>query len=259
MSPVLSTAASTSSAPPPTVAPAPAAVPAKPSPQAHPIAEIFPLMELESPEFTSLVEDIKEHGQREPIVLFEDKILDGRNRARACHQLGREIKTRVLDSKEDPVGFVLSLNLHRRHLNESRRAMVAAKLANVKVGTNQHTKEKGTSIEGAAGLLNVGRASVERALKVLNTAIPELAAAVTRGEVSVSAAADAAKLPTAAQEALAKGKKGGGKATASSPTPFDRLDKAWGKANIETRSAFVEANFPVLQSLVKSVGSKKAG
>lgn len=48
----------------------------------HPLANIFPLVE--GTEFDELVADIKTHGLHEPIVLHEDQILDGRNRAPYC-------------------------------------------------------------------------------------------------------------------------------------------------------------------------------
>jgi hypothetical protein len=51
---------------------------------------------------------------------------DGRNRWRACQAAGVAIRTRPF-AGGDPLAFVLSSNLHRRHLNESRRAMVASK------------------------------------------------------------------------------------------------------------------------------------
>jgi hypothetical protein len=69
--------------------------------------------------------------------------------------------------------------------------MVAAKLANLHLGGNQHSED--TSIEGASALLNVGRASVERAKAVQREAVPEIVKAVEQGEVSVSAAAQFAK------------------------------------------------------------------
>lgn len=90
----------------------------------HPAAEIFPL--LEGKEFDDLVADIKAHGLREPIVLHEGKILDGRNRYRACQLAGALILTLERTDIGDPYDFVLSANLHRRHLTVSQRAMILA-------------------------------------------------------------------------------------------------------------------------------------
>ena len=72
-------------------------------------------------------------GLHEPIWLYEGQILDGRNRYRACQELGIPCPTRVYEGQE-PLAFNLSLNLHRRHLNESQRAMVAERLATLPEG-----------------------------------------------------------------------------------------------------------------------------
>jgi ParB-like chromosome segregation protein Spo0J len=163
----------------------------------HPLAEIFPLMEGEP--FNELVADIRAHGLREPIMLYEGKVLDGCNRQRACLEAGREPLFRDYLG-DDPLGYVISKNLKRRHLDESQRAMVAAKLATLKLGSNQHSE--GPSIEGASRLLNVGHASVERARAVQRDGAPELVQAVERGRVAVSTAANIASLSKDEQREL---------------------------------------------------------
>src|SRR5499426_4424118 len=91
---------------------------------------------------------------------------------------------------DDPVAYVVSLNLRRRHLSESQRAMVAAKLATLKLGDNQHSE--GLPIGRSSELLNVGERTVARAREVQEHGAAELRLAVERGNVSVSAAADIA-------------------------------------------------------------------
>jgi ParB-like chromosome segregation protein Spo0J len=116
----------------------------------------------------------------EPIVVYEDKVLDGRNRLRACTAAGVE-PTFTVYTGDDPVAYVVSLNLRRRHLDESQRAMVAAKLATLQRGDNQHSPIGETSQAKAAELLNVGKRSVERAADVRAHGAPELVQAVERG------------------------------------------------------------------------------
>lgn len=93
--------------------------------QFHPVAALLPLMSGE--EFAQLVEDIRSNGLREPIWLHPTgSIIDGRNRYRACIEAGVTPTYRTWDGNGSLVAFVLSQNLHRRHLTMAQRAAVAA-------------------------------------------------------------------------------------------------------------------------------------
>jgi len=169
----------------------------------HPCAELFPLMEGE--EFAALVADIKAHGLRMPIVTLDNAILDGRNRYRACIEAGVEIRTEKF-AGPDPLAFVLSANLHRRHLNESQRAMIAAKLETMKHGGSRRGDQDANlrlDRDEAARMLNVSPRSVCSAAAVRAHGTPELVLRVERGEVAVSIAAKVAELPPEVQAKVA--------------------------------------------------------
>lgn len=154
---------------------------------AHPAAEIFPL--LTGAEFDALVADIREHGQREPVVTYDGLILDGRNRYRACEVLGIPPKTEEWGRDGTPEAFVISMNLHRRHLNEGQRAMIAARLASAKSGERTDLRQIGSrslTVSEAADLLNVGQRTVGAARTVLNEGTPEEIAAADSGDAAVS-------------------------------------------------------------------------
>jgi len=89
----------------------------------HELADIFPLME--GDEFEELVDSINEHGQLDEGVLYEEKILDGRNRYNACKELDIEFETKPLPEGIDPFDYVIAENLIRRHLNLAQRATIA--------------------------------------------------------------------------------------------------------------------------------------
>lgn len=91
----------------------------------HEIANLFPLMV--GDEYRALVEDIRANGLLEPIALYEGKILDGRNRYNACIVLGIEPNYTTYDGPSAEA-FVISKNLHRRHLTRDQRDEVVCKL-----------------------------------------------------------------------------------------------------------------------------------
>jgi DNA-binding transcriptional regulator YiaG len=95
------------------------------------------------------------------------------------------------NGKGSLVSFIVSLNLHRRHLNESQRALVAAKIANMQQGERTDLSQicETLSQPQAAELLNVSRRAVQQARKVRESGDKKLIAAVQSGEVTVSGAA----------------------------------------------------------------------
>lgn len=174
----------------------------------HRYAELFPIMG--PAELDSLAADIKQFGQRAPITLLGGQILDGRNRFLACQKNGMTPKTREFTG-EDPLEFVISVNLHRRHLTESQRAMIAAGIANLPHGRAEKKKEanlpltppsteknveksaatKPPTIAQAAAKLSVSPRLVREAKTVLSD--KREAAAVVNGSKTVHAAAKAVR------------------------------------------------------------------
>jgi N6-adenosine-specific RNA methylase IME4 len=115
----------------------------------HEVANIFPLMLRD--DFDTLKADIAAHGQREPIWLHTDgSIIDGRNRHRACVELGITPIFRTWSGEGSLVNFVVSLNLHRRHLDTGQRAMIGLKV------------KEALTIEIAAGKERKGREAINR-------------------------------------------------------------------------------------------------
>ena len=110
----------------------------------HPIAGIFDL--LEGAEFDELVKDISEHGLQLPIIMHEGKILDGRNRYRACLKSGVAPIFNTF-SGDDPVAYVISTNVRRRHMTSERKQDALPKLFRLKpkLSARQAAKMVGAS------------------------------------------------------------------------------------------------------------------
>ena len=122
----------------------------------HDVADIFPMMD--DRDFEALKENIETHGLKDPVILHQGKIVDGRNRYRACTELGIPVETRKWNGVGSLVEFVFAVNFHRRHLSSSQKAAVAteieerlAKEAKEKQRAaggnhgNQYTKDRATS------------------------------------------------------------------------------------------------------------------
>jgi hypothetical protein len=134
---------------------------ASPKYKFHPLASVFPLMEGE--EFDALVADIKANGVQNKIVLYQGKILDGRNRFRAMlaleyndefikaecqplHEILGYAQARDLP-KDEARKWVISANIHRRHLTAEQKRDLIAKLikAQPEKSNRQIAKTTGTS------------------------------------------------------------------------------------------------------------------
>ena len=167
---------------------------------AHEAANLFPL---DAEHIDELAEDIKANGQQVAIELLDGKIIDGRRRFAACAQLGIEPRTKTV-KVDDPIQYVLSLNLHRRHLTPSQLSMVAARVRGIyekqakerqvrkpggSVPENLPEQKKGEARDLAGKAVGVSGKSVDYATRVLERGTPELVKAVDEGRVAVSTAA----------------------------------------------------------------------
>lgn len=185
----------------------------------HPAADMFPEMMPE--EFAALKVDIQQHGQCEPIIAYDDYsqgpakvIIDGRHRYKACTELGIDpvFAPSWQGNHSDITALVISLNLHRRHLNESQRAMLAAELkpmfeaeakrrqvASLKQNTVSlnldERKQPLDSAAEAAKLASVSRSAVFSAQHAIKCHPPEVVQAIKSGKVTLSDTANLDLLP----------------------------------------------------------------
>ena len=157
--------------------------------QLHPLCTLFPRMD--GVEFNELISDIKANGQREPIIVHDGMILDGGNRWRACIEAGIEPHTMEFGGG-NLVDYVLSVNLHRRHLTAGQRGAIVASCQNWAeaqgIGKPGKIARLATRSD-RAGLSGVSDGTQKMADKVAK-ADPELAKAVGRGETTLTKAVE---------------------------------------------------------------------
>lgn len=170
----------------------------------HPFADSFPL--LTGTEFADLVESIENRGLVHKIVVTHDGILvDGRNRWAALEALGVPIDDTVREvlpedtSEEFILEFIVSSNMHRRHLNASQKAILGAELEArlaaakgetpvVRSARRDSDRHANTTAARAAALTGASESYVERAKRVMRDA-PELVPEVRAGKMTLSGAA----------------------------------------------------------------------
>jgi N6-adenosine-specific RNA methylase IME4 len=164
----------------------------------HPVAAILPLTE--GKEFEELKEDIRIHGLIDPICTFEGMILDGRNRYRACKEVGVDPKFQKWKG-DSAVSFVVSKNLRRRQLTVAQKAVSAAEalplyeaearkrqLATLKKGSSVPEKfqERGAGEAADHASRDFGvNAHYIADMKAMRERAPDLAEKVKSGEMKI--------------------------------------------------------------------------
>jgi len=104
--------------------------------EVHEAANIFPLDEKG---IDDLAKDIKQNGLLQPIETIDNKIIDGRRRALACEKAGLDPEEHTTEvDPPDPVAYVWSLNVLRRHLTKSQ---ISAALVKREELTKRYKKE----------------------------------------------------------------------------------------------------------------------
>lgn len=164
----------------------------------HPLSAAFP--DMPEDEFAALVEDIRQNGLLQPVVIHDEMVLDGWHRYRASLEAGVTPSFEPYDGP-DPVSFVLSLNMHRRHLTGSQRAAaVVACHAWAKPG-NQPKPEAASGLATEADMAEeagVSDRTIRHAKRAHEAGLGE---AVRDGKVTVEKAAQIAKLPEPERQA----------------------------------------------------------
>lgn len=229
----------------------------------HPASLVFPLMG--GTDYSLLLKDIQQNGLLEPIALSDGMILDGRNRYRACMDLGITPTFVEADLGElTPLQYVVSKNLHRRHLTVAQRAALALELlpeleaaARERMAEGGRISKRGQPMERdnnhrnapqssiqAAEILGIGKSTVQAA-KAIAARDPQVIERMRSGELkTVADGAREAGFPRLGQSGhklqvkTLEGKipsYGKGDKWDDASTPIRRYLKGWETRNFEFR------------------------
>lgn len=180
--------------------------------QPHPIADCFPM--LGESDFQELKEDIRKHGQLAKVLIFEEKILDGRNRYRAIRELGMEPMISVFPGTyAEAVDMVVSLNLRRRHMDREEIREASGKLATLDRGNSSlrpsNVSHETFGIPGrkeVAEKLGLSEMEVAKAVTIEKKAAPEVKEAYHKREITQGQAFEYAQHAPEKQRELVKQK-----------------------------------------------------
>ena len=217
----------------------------------HPAAHIFPMMP--EGELEELAKDIKANGLVHPIIIHESQILDGRNRLAACLKACVAPKFADWTGNGSPTTWVLSVNLHRRHLTPGQRAAIAtdalpmfeaeaAQRRKDLSGTRSNPGERREvqeiipepekqSRDKAASAVGVNPRYVSDA-KAIKEKSPEVFEKVKSGELTIPEAKKKMALPTVSFSADAE-------SAGEDSYPLYNLKKWWKKAGKKDRAEFL--------------------
>lgn len=205
----------------------------------HYLCSLFP--RIVGAEFDALVADIRANGLRQPITLHDGKILDGGNRYRACIEAGIDPEFVEFDG-DNALSFVLSANMHRRHMSAGQQAAIVATAQNwaqaQTVGRPEKVQDCTISTAEKRAAESGASLRTQKMADKVAKASPELAQKVAHGEVS---------LPAAVEQVT--GKRPGAKAAPAEPTNDDGEPD---DAEIAFTMALEAADRALLDKLIES-------
>jgi hypothetical protein len=175
----------------------------------HEYANIYRM--LPEKELHALSEDIKAKGQLLPITSYEGKILDGRNRYRACQIAG--VDPRIEEyTGDDPLGLIASLNDHRRHDTDTERALVGERMASLmhggqggKLNSPAGLLKPAVTMARAAELAGTSPSQIKRVRKAKRDGIPELVDMLESGDIAPATADIVSTMPEEDQRKAVSG------------------------------------------------------
>ena len=117
--------------------------------EVHAIASLFPM--LEGPAYSELRQSLEQHGQQQPIILYNGVLLDGRNRLKILLEIGKQPEFREYNGSLAPDEYILTANLFRRHLTDDQRTMVTTEALKWKAREEARKRQHEAGEQGTKG------------------------------------------------------------------------------------------------------------